>query len=114
MQKDRLFEIVDAQVLREGSKADISIVANLARRCLNLNGRKRPTMREVTSELEGIQITEKTSNGEQNYEEVEFVRIESIEPGDIASSSTGTGSTLDVGWVSSFHGIPLLSFKSRH
>ncbi|XP_024182794.1 wall-associated receptor kinase-like 8 isoform X2 [Rosa chinensis] len=113
MHKDRLFEIVDAQVLKEGSKADIVIVANLARRCLNLNGRKRPTMREVTSELEGIQMTEKTSNGEQNYEEVEFVRTELVEPWDIPSSSTGTGSALDVCRVSSFHEIPLLSFKSR-
>ncbi|KAM5580149.1 wall-associated receptor kinase-like 8 [Rosa sericea] len=113
MHKDLLFEIVDAGVLKEGSKADIVIVANLARRCLNLNGRKRPTMREVTSELEGIQMTEKTSNGEQNYEEVEFVRTESVEPWDIPSSSTGTGSALDVDRVSSFHEIPLLSFKSR-
>ncbi|XP_062009100.1 wall-associated receptor kinase-like 8 [Rosa rugosa] len=113
MHKDRLFEIVDAQVLKEGSKEDIIIVANLARRCLNLNGRKRPTMREVTAELEVIQMTEKTSSGEQNYEEVEFVKTESVEPWDIASSSTGTGSALDVGRVSSFHEIPLLSFKSR-
>ncbi|KAM5586281.1 hypothetical protein ABKV19_005271 [Rosa sericea] len=109
MHNDRLFEIVDAQVLKEGSKEDIVMVANLARRCLNLNGRNRPTMKEVAAELEGIQMTEKTSNGKQNYEEVEFVRTELIEPWDIASSSTG----IDVGRVSSFHEIPLLSFKSR-
>ncbi|CAL8138369.1 unnamed protein product [Prunus armeniaca] len=52
MQLDRLFEILDAQVVKRGSKADIIAVANLARRCLNLSGRKRPTMREVTAELE--------------------------------------------------------------
>ncbi|XP_004305858.1 PREDICTED: wall-associated receptor kinase-like 9-like [Fragaria vesca subsp. vesca] len=110
MHKDRLFEIVDAQVLKEGSKEDILAVANLARRCLNLSGRKRPTMREVTAELEVIQMTEKTSNGEQNnYEEVEILRTESVELWDIASSSTGT----DAGRVSSFHEIPLLPFKSR-
>ncbi|XP_062015043.1 wall-associated receptor kinase-like 8 [Rosa rugosa] len=109
MHKDRLFEIVDAQVLKEGSKADIAIVANLARRCLDLNGRNRPTMREVTAELEGIQTTENTSNGEQNFEEVEFVKTESVEPWDISSSSTGIiGSALDAGWVSPFYDIPLL------
>ncbi|KAM5570035.1 hypothetical protein ABKV19_017180 [Rosa sericea] len=113
MHKDRLFEIVDAQVLKEGSKADIIIVANLARRCLNLCGRNRPTMRKVTAELEVIQMAEKTSNAQQNYEDVEFVRTESIQPWDIASSSTGTRSALDVGQVSSFHEIPQLSFKSR-
>ncbi|CAL2248857.1 unnamed protein product [Prunus armeniaca] len=49
---DRLFEILDAQVVKGGSKSDIIVVANLARRCLNLSGRKRPTMRKVTTELE--------------------------------------------------------------
>ncbi|KAI5339826.1 hypothetical protein L3X38_019098 [Prunus dulcis] len=77
MQLDRLFEILDAQVVKGGSKADIIAVANLARRCLNLSGRKRPTMREVTAELEGIQMSEKTSNGEQYYEELEYVETES-------------------------------------
>ncbi|KAI5339822.1 hypothetical protein L3X38_019094 [Prunus dulcis] len=54
----------------------------------------------------------KTSNGGQNYEEVEYVRTESIEPWDIVSSSTGTGPGLDCGPSSSLHEIPLLPFKS--
>ncbi|XP_021802854.1 wall-associated receptor kinase-like 3 [Prunus avium] len=112
MQLDRLFEILDAEVVKGGSKADIILVANLARRCLNLSGRKRPTMREVTAELEGIQMSEKTSNGGQNYEEVEFVRTDSIEPWDVASSSTGTRPSLDGGPSSSLHEIPLLPYKS--
>ncbi|CAL8138387.1 unnamed protein product [Prunus armeniaca] len=111
MHLDRLFEILDAEVVKGGSKADIILVANLARRCLNLSGRKRPTMREVTAELEGIQMSEKTSNGGQNYEEVEYVRTDSIEPWDVASSSTGTGPGLD-GGPSSSHEIPLLPYKS--
>ncbi|PRQ52202.1 putative transferase, protein kinase RLK-Pelle-WAK family [Rosa chinensis] len=90
MQDDRLFEVVDARVLNEASKEDILLVANLARRCLHLNGRNRPTMREVTAELEGIQMSQKTTNGEQNYEEVDIVRYDSIEPWDVASTSTGT------------------------
>ncbi|CAL9013282.1 unnamed protein product [Prunus brigantina] len=112
MHLDRLFEILDAEVVKGGSKADIILVANLARRCLNLSGRKRPTMREVTAELEGIQMSEKTSNGGQNYEEVEYVRTDSIEPWDVASSSTGTGPGLDGGPSSSLQEIPLLPFKS--
>ncbi|XP_008229609.1 PREDICTED: wall-associated receptor kinase-like 1 [Prunus mume] len=112
MQLDRLFEILDAQVVKGGSKADIILVADLARRCLNLSGRKRPTMREVTAELEGIQMSEKTSNGGENYEEVEYVRTDSIEPWDVASSSTGTGPGLDGGPSSSLHEIPLLPYKS--
>ncbi|XP_021800754.1 wall-associated receptor kinase-like 1 [Prunus avium] len=112
MQLGHLFEILDAQVVKGGSKADIIVVANLARGCLNLSGKKRPTMREVTAELEGIQMSEKTSNGGQNYEEVEYVRTESIEPWDIVSSSTGTGPGLDCGTSSSLNEIPLLPFKS--
>ncbi|VVA36317.1 PREDICTED: wall-associated [Prunus dulcis] len=112
MQLDRLFEILDAEVVQGGSKADIILVANLARRCLNLSGRKRPTMREVTAELEGIQMSEKTSNGGQNYEEVEYVRTDPTEPWDVASSSTGTGPGLDGGPSSSLHEIPLLPYKS--
>ncbi|CAB4304446.1 unnamed protein product [Prunus armeniaca] len=113
MQLNRLFEILDVEVVKGGSKADIIIVANLARRCLNLTGRNRPIMREVTAELEGIQTSEKTSNGEQNYEEVEYVRTESIEPWDVVSSSTGTKPGLEGGPASSTHEVPLLPFMSH-
>ncbi|KAM1573392.1 hypothetical protein EV2_044424 [Malus domestica] len=115
MQEDRLFDILDAQVVKGGSKADIAIVANLARRCLNLSGRKRPTMREVTAELEGVQMAGKaTSHGGKNYEEVEYVRTESVEPWVVISSSTDTGPAVDGGAASSqMHEIPLFPFKSR-
>ncbi|XP_068314014.1 wall-associated receptor kinase-like 8 [Pyrus communis] len=115
MQEDRLSDILDAQVVKGGSKADIAIVANLARRCLNLSGQKRPTMREVTAELEWVQMAGKaTSHGGKNYEEVEYVRTESVEPWDVISSSTDRGPAVDGGAASSqMHEIPLLPFKSR-
>ncbi|KAM2917036.1 hypothetical protein FF1_045885 [Malus domestica] len=113
MQEDRMFNILDAQVVKGGSKADIAIVANLARRCLNLRGRKRPTMREVMAELEGVQMAEKaTSHGGKNYEEVEYLRTEPVEPWDVISSSTDTGPAVDGGASSRMHEIPLLPFKS--
>ncbi|KAK3405204.1 hypothetical protein EUGRSUZ_K01465 [Eucalyptus grandis] len=40
MEENRLFDIVDAQILKEGKMEEIASVANLAKRCLNLNGRK--------------------------------------------------------------------------
>ncbi|KAK3405777.1 hypothetical protein EUGRSUZ_K02557 [Eucalyptus grandis] len=52
-EQNQLFDIVDAQVLKEGKKEEITSVANLAKKCLHLNGRNRPTMKEVTLELEG-------------------------------------------------------------
>ncbi|KAH9780099.1 hypothetical protein KPL71_007947 [Citrus sinensis] len=54
MKENHLFDVLDAQVLKEAKEEEIITVAMLAKRCLNLNGRKRPTMKEVTFELGGI------------------------------------------------------------
>ncbi|PRQ52204.1 hypothetical protein RchiOBHm_Chr2g0152921 [Rosa chinensis] len=56
MQKNILSAILEARVRKEGKGTEIRVVSNLARRCLELNGRNRPTMREVTMELEAIQM----------------------------------------------------------
>ncbi|KAL5570851.1 hypothetical protein UlMin_020448 [Ulmus minor] len=109
MKESRLFDILDAQVT-ESPKEEIMIVANVAMRCLNLNGKKRPTMKEVTAELEGIQMSEKVSGFPENFEEIEFVRTELIEPWD-AAGSTSTGSALDGTGSSSLQELPLLSFS---
>nr|XP_015880648.2 wall-associated receptor kinase-like 1 isoform X1 [Ziziphus jujuba var. spinosa] len=112
MQEGRLFDILDGHVLK-GPKEGVMVVANLAKRCLNLNGRKRPTMKEVTMELEGIQMLGKATtsiNVPQNHEEVECVRTQVIEPWDVTSISTG--SAYDTGRDSSLHELPLLSFSS--
>ncbi|XP_056169481.1 wall-associated receptor kinase-like 1 [Syzygium oleosum] len=58
MDDNCLFDIVDDQVLKEGKKEGIVAFANLARRCLNLHGKMRPTMKEVASELERIRKLE--------------------------------------------------------
>ncbi|KAL5581550.1 hypothetical protein UlMin_013992 [Ulmus minor] len=109
MEEDRLFEILEAQVIR-GPKEEIVVVANLAKRCLDLNGRKRPTMKEVAMELEGIHNLERASVKElQNCEEVEYVRTELIEPWDVASTSTGSDLHND-GRASLLQELPLLSF----
>ena len=54
MENSHLFDIIDTQVLKEGSKNDFLAIANLAKRCLNLEGRKRPTMKEVLQEIERV------------------------------------------------------------
>ena len=54
MEQHRLFNIVDTRIIGVGRKEEIMAVANLARRCLNLIGKKRPTMKAVTIELERI------------------------------------------------------------
>lgn len=89
MKENRLFDILDAQVLEEGGKEEINGVANLARRCLNLNGKKRPTMKEVAMELEAIRISPRASiPSQEHYEEVDdHSIIELARPWDTASSS---------------------------
>ncbi|KAL5708802.1 hypothetical protein ACHQM5_019559 [Ranunculus cassubicifolius] len=50
----RLFDILDTLVLNESRKEEVVVVAKLAKRCLKLVGKKRPTMKEVMVELEGL------------------------------------------------------------
>lgn len=54
MDENRLNTILHAEVTQEGRKEDIMAAANVAYRCLNLNGKKRPTMKEVSIALEAI------------------------------------------------------------
>jgi hypothetical protein len=104
MEENNLFDILDSRVLKEGKKEDIIVVANLAKRCLYLNGKKRPTMKEVTIELEAVQMLQKAPNLQQNYEELEYVRTEMYELQDVIPSSTMSTSSADV--------QPLLSSQS--
>jgi serine/threonine protein kinase len=104
VEENNLFDILDSQVLKEGKKEDIIVVANLTKRCLYLNGKKRPTMKEVAMELEAVQMLQKAPNLQQNYEELEYVRAKMYEPWDVVPSSTMSTSSLDV--------QPLLSSQS--
>ncbi|XP_031285912.1 putative wall-associated receptor kinase-like 11 [Pistacia vera] len=88
MKEKRLFEILDARALKDGREQEIMAFANLTRRCLNLNGRRRPTMREVATELAGIRTSNRGSILKENCEEIDYV------DGDETSSSF-TGSFLD-------------------
>ncbi|KAL5854414.1 hypothetical protein ACOSQ4_004216 [Xanthoceras sorbifolium] len=90
MEENCLYDILDNQVSIFGKKEAIMAITNLAKRCLNLNGRKRPAMKEVAMELEGIRTLQKDGNFQKNYEEIEYVRSEKIEPWDVVSTSTGS------------------------
>jgi len=65
MEDGRLFDIIDAQVKGDCTEEEAIVIANLAKRCLNLNGRNRPTMREVAMELEGILLSRNGINIQQ-------------------------------------------------
>ncbi|KAL1151135.1 hypothetical protein V6Z11_A09G021400 [Gossypium hirsutum] len=57
MQENSLFNILDPMVVKVGPKQEIIVLALLAKRCLNLNGKKRPTMKKVAMELELIKAS---------------------------------------------------------
>lgn len=53
-ERNLLDTIIYAKISQEGKREDIMAAANIAYRCMNLNGKKRPTMKEVTTALEAI------------------------------------------------------------
>ncbi|CAN6999869.1 unnamed protein product [Brassica oleracea var. botrytis] len=54
MKENRVLDIVDSRIKEECKPEQVLAVAKLARRCLSLKGKKRPSMREVSSDLEKI------------------------------------------------------------
>ncbi|THF94127.1 hypothetical protein TEA_011709 [Camellia sinensis var. sinensis] len=75
MKEDRLFEIVDEQVINDAKADQLEEVAILTKRCLRVKGDERPTMKEVAMELEGLRMMEKNSwlNGKKNLEETQYL-----------------------------------------
>ncbi|KAL8246599.1 hypothetical protein R6Q59_007815 [Mikania micrantha] len=57
MEDGRVMSIFDAVVIKEGTRDKLLSLANLAMRCLNLNGKYRPTMKEVAIELEKVRTS---------------------------------------------------------
>ncbi|KAJ0681198.1 putative protein kinase RLK-Pelle-WAK family [Helianthus annuus] len=51
---DRLFQILEPRVVREGTLEQLQQIGELVKRCLNLTGDERPTMKEVVTKLEGL------------------------------------------------------------
>ncbi|GMY06629.1 wall-associated receptor kinase 2-like [Fagus crenata] len=107
IEEKRLFDVLDTQVRKEENKEEVMAIANLAKRCLHLNGKKRPTMIEIMMELEGVQ---KISHDQPNFEELEYVRNQEIGPWN--NTPISTISSLQIDAASSSNILPLLSFKS--
>ncbi|KAG6626162.1 hypothetical protein CIPAW_15G028800, partial [Carya illinoinensis] len=61
IKEDRLLQIIDDRILKEGNTEEIKEVANIAKKCLNVRGEDRPSMKQVTKELEGLRLSEKHS-----------------------------------------------------
>ncbi|KAM0005074.1 putative protein kinase RLK-Pelle-WAK family [Helianthus debilis subsp. tardiflorus] len=70
MEERRVMSIFDAVVVKEGTRDELMSLADIAMRCLNLNGKCRPTMKEVAIELETIRTTHIPSTVQSNTESI--------------------------------------------
>ncbi|VVA29208.1 PREDICTED: wall-associated [Prunus dulcis] len=110
MEENHVLDIFDAQVKEDGAPEETLAVAILAKRCLDMNGKRRPTMKEVAMELEGIQ---KASDVQLNLEAAEHVPNVVIGAWDDAFTPTdSTGSGWDSGAASSTDVLSILSDES--
>ncbi|KAK8571720.1 hypothetical protein V6N13_047358 [Hibiscus sabdariffa] len=88
MQKDSLFGILD-QTVMFAPEEEVDAFATLAERCLNLNGKNRPTMKQVAHELERIRSPEEAEADAVDQCAGEDSDIDDItEPSTSASRST--------------------------
>ncbi|GAB4830671.1 hypothetical protein Ancab_040289 [Ancistrocladus abbreviatus] len=105
METSRLLDIVDKEVLREGKEEEIYAVAELAKKCLNLHGKLRPTMKEVAMVLDGVrssQVPLEQNSPDSTSTESKLSRVSSAPP----CSSTFS---LEEGDVFSIDSQPLLA-----
>ncbi|RID75334.1 hypothetical protein BRARA_B02383 [Brassica rapa] len=74
MKENRVLDIVDSRIKEECKPEQVLALAKLARRCLSLKGKKHPSMRVVSSDLEKIRSSledlEVTIEEEEEEEEM--------------------------------------------
>ncbi|KAK9673400.1 hypothetical protein RND81_12G165300 [Saponaria officinalis] len=58
VEESRLLDMLDARIIDEGKEDEFMAVAELARKCLNMNGKQRPTMKEIAVQLDGIRSSQ--------------------------------------------------------
>ncbi|XP_010497621.1 PREDICTED: wall-associated receptor kinase-like 22 isoform X1 [Camelina sativa] len=75
MKNSKLSSIIDARIKDNCNMEQVTAVANLARRCLNLNGKKRPNMREVSTELERIRNSQVQLHNEEDDDAMEIINL---------------------------------------
>ncbi|CAI9298656.1 unnamed protein product [Lactuca saligna] len=54
LKENRLFQILDPRVVREGSLDQLQEIGELVKQCVKLTSDERPTMKEVATQLEGL------------------------------------------------------------
>ncbi|CDP11265.1 unnamed protein product [Coffea canephora] len=68
MEENSLPTILDPQIIDQTNEEEVIAVAKLAQRCINWDGRRRPTMKEVSIELENIKMSRGDLTIQENYQ----------------------------------------------
>ncbi|KAK4851303.1 hypothetical protein QYF36_013959 [Acer negundo] len=97
LKQSSLFEILENGIVTDDNREQMREVAELARRCLMVNGEERPTMKEVAMELEGLRRmnTHLWDNVEVNIEETEHLLFETSNACDGSNSNVAYDSMKD-------------------
>lgn len=111
--ENRVADIIDPRIKDDCKLEQVMASAQLARKCLNLNGKKRPSMREVSMELERIRSPNGDSQSHvqivenNNVTEVAMafkIGVESCNNGDVTAPSVFQDSAASTSWL---HAEPL-------
>ncbi|KAJ9548736.1 hypothetical protein OSB04_021279 [Centaurea solstitialis] len=100
LKENRLFQILEPRVVKEGTLEQLQEISQLVKRCLSLTSEERPTMKEVVIQLEGLRkFTQHPWASQRDDEEnANLLNIET-EPSDLYAqsinpySSTGESSS---------------------
>ncbi|GAB2229132.1 hypothetical protein Droror1_Dr00023267 [Drosera rotundifolia] len=95
-----VLDFVDPGVLKEGRKEEILIVADLANRCLNLDGKQRPSMRDVATELKAAMSQDGAFSYHQKLPQSQM-NLKEIVILDNSYNDFPTTSTISTGFIAS-------------
>ncbi|PIN08856.1 Serine/threonine protein kinase [Handroanthus impetiginosus] len=103
MKQERLFEILEDNVVKQENNEQLMKVALVAKSCLYVKGDDRPSMKEVAIELEGLILGEKHPwiQTEHSGEDKESM----LEAGFSGSINVGEGNSTSIGFDSTSIGF---------
>ena len=87
MKENRLLQVVDNRILKEGREEQLTAIARLVKHCVRLKGEERPTMKEVVVELRGLRGFQEHPWVISNIEETENLLVKNPNVGASDSKS---------------------------
>ncbi|KAF9687176.1 hypothetical protein SADUNF_Sadunf02G0066500 [Salix dunnii] len=94
LKEDRLVHILQDNMVNQDNIRQLREVANIAKKCIRIRGEERPSMKEVSVELEGLRTSTKHpwTNDGSNVEETNHLlgkSMETVRYEEMASTSVG-------------------------